>query len=72
MQTLHAVFFDIGPMEIILVLSITLFAGLVKGLVGFAMPLIMITGFATFLSLELSIVAMILSLIHISEPTRPY
>ena len=60
MQTLHAVFFDIGLMEIILVLSITLFAGLVKGLVGFAMPLIMITGFATFLSLELSIVAMII------------
>ena len=60
MQTLHAVFFDIGLMEIILVLSITLFAGLVKGLVGFAMPLIMITGFAIFLSLELSIVAMII------------
>ena len=48
-----------GLMEIILVLSITLFAGLVKGLVGFAMPLIMISGFAMFLSLELSIVAMI-------------
>ena len=60
MQTLHTVFFDMGLMEIILVLSITLFAGLVKGLVGFAMPLIMITGFATFLSLELSIVAMII------------
>ena len=60
MQTLNAFFFDMGLIEIILVLSITLFAGLVKGLVGFAMPLIMISGFAIFLSLELSIVAMII------------
>lgn len=60
MQILHTFIFDIGILEMILAISITLFAGLVKGLVGFAMPLIMISGFAIFLSLELSIVAMII------------
>ena len=44
----------------ILVLSITIFAGIIKGIVGFAMPLIMVTGFATFLPLDLAIVAMII------------
>ena len=44
----------------ILVLSITIFAGIIKGIVGFAMPLIMLTGFATFLPLDLAIVAMII------------
>ena len=45
---------------VILVLSITIFAGIIKGIVGFAMPLIMVTGFATFLPLDLAIVAMII------------
>ena len=45
---------------IILVLSITICAGIIKGIVGFAMPLIMVTGFATFLPLDLAIIAMII------------
>ncbi len=60
MQPLYITFLHMEPSEVILVVSITLFAGIIKGLVGFAMPLIMITGFAMFLSLELSIVAMII------------
>ncbi|MCC5988510.1 MAG: sulfite exporter TauE/SafE family protein [Pararhodobacter sp.] len=40
--------------------AITLFAGFVKGAVGFAMPLIMIAAFSSFMSPELALAALIL------------
>lgn len=41
-------------------LAITLFAGIVKGAVGFAMPMIMMSGFSGFLSPEMSVAGLIL------------
>ncbi|MDJ1008892.1 MAG: sulfite exporter TauE/SafE family protein [Paracoccaceae bacterium] len=42
------------------VVAIALFAGLVKGAVGFAMPMILISGLGTFLAPELALAALIL------------
>ena len=42
------------------VVAIALFAGVVKGAVGFAMPMILISGLGTFLAPEVAIAAMIL------------
>ena len=43
--------------------AVTLFAGFVKGAVGFAMPLIMIAGFSSFMSPETALAALILSVL---------
>lgn len=43
-----------------MVLAITFFAGFVKGAVGFAMPLIMISAFSSFLSPDLALAGLIL------------
>lgn len=40
--------------------AVALFAGFVKGTVGFAMPLIMISGFSTFMTPEVALAGMIL------------
>ena len=42
-----------------LAMAITLFAGVVKGAVGFAMPMIMISGFSSFLTPELALAGLI-------------
>ncbi|WP_240784179.1 hypothetical protein [Tabrizicola caldifontis] len=41
--------------EFAVALAITLFAGFVKGAVGFAMPMILISGFAVFLPQDLAL-----------------
>lgn len=41
--------------------AITLVAGLVKGAIGFAMPLIMMSGFASFMSPQLALAGLILA-----------
>lgn len=46
-----------------LAVAITLFAGFVKGAVGFAMPLIMISAFSSFMQPELALAALILSVL---------
>ena len=43
-----------------LALAITLFAGFVKGTVGFAMPMVMISGLSTFLPAEMALSGLIL------------
>ncbi|WP_432448800.1 TSUP family transporter [Aliiroseovarius marinus] len=49
------------PLEaLVLAFFVTLFAGFVKGAVGFGMPLIMISGLATFLPVEVALAALIL------------
>lgn len=48
----------LGPL--LAALSVTLFAGFVKGAVGFAMPLIMISAFSAFLPPELALAGLIL------------
>lgn len=48
------------PATLALALFVTFFAGVVKGMVGFAMPMIMISGLSSFLSPELALAALIL------------
>ena len=50
----------LDPWHFGLALLITLFAGFVKGAVGFAMPMIMISGFSSFLPPELALAGLIL------------
>ncbi|KEP69187.1 membrane protein [Thioclava dalianensis] len=46
--------------QIAVALAVTLFAGFVKGAVGFAMPMIMLSSFASFLPAELALALLIL------------
>lgn len=48
------------PSHLAAALAITLFAGFVKGAVGFAMPLILVSAFAVFLPPELALAGLIL------------
>ena len=50
----------LDPLHFALAMAITLFAGFVKGAVGFAMPMIMISGFSSFLPPELALAGLIL------------
>lgn len=54
------VFGLIDPTLWVLAIAITLLAGFVKGAVGFAMPMIMISGLGSFLSPELALAALII------------
>lgn len=47
------------PITLMLAVGVTVFAGLVKGAVGFAMPMIMISGLASFLPAEQALAALI-------------
>ena len=50
----------LAPVTLILALVVTTFAGVVKGAVGFAMPLIMISGLSTIMDPKLALAALIL------------
>jgi uncharacterized membrane protein YfcA len=50
----------LDPIHFGLALALTLFAGFVKGAVGFAMPMIMISGFSSFLPPETALAGLIL------------
>ncbi len=50
----------LDPLHFGLALAITLFAGFVKGAIGFAMPMIMISGFSSFLAPDLALAGLIL------------
>ena len=50
----------LGPSALLMAAAVALFAGLVKGVVGFAMPMIMISGLGSFLSAELALALLIL------------
>ncbi|MGR3660346.1 MAG: sulfite exporter TauE/SafE family protein [Paracoccaceae bacterium] len=54
-----AVFELIDPIFWVLAFGITLVGGFVKGAIGFAMPMIMISGFGSFLPPELALAALI-------------
>lgn len=51
--------FGYDPITIVSAAAVTLFAGVVKGAVGFAMPMIMISGIASFLPAEQALAALI-------------
>jgi len=52
--------FGIEPWAFALALGVTAFAGFVKGAVGFAMPMIMMSAFGSFLSAETALALLIL------------
>ena len=66
--------FGLDPWQFWAVFAVTTFAGFVKGAIGFAMPLIMASAFASILPAQVALAALILpvlttnlhlSLIHI-------
>ncbi|MCB2160171.1 MAG: sulfite exporter TauE/SafE family protein, partial [Rhodobacteraceae bacterium] len=50
----------LDPTFLLLAIGVTTFAGAVKGAVGFAMPMIMISGLASFMPADQALVALIL------------
>ncbi len=50
----------LSPHDLALALAVTLFAGFVKGAVGFAMPLIMMGAFSAFLPPEMALAGLVL------------
>ncbi|RAI03286.1 hypothetical protein DLJ53_01840 [Acuticoccus sediminis] len=51
---------DLAPAIWLAVIAVTTLAGFVKGTVGFAMPMVMVSGIGSFLSPELALAALIL------------
>ena len=62
----------LDPQVFAAALAITLFAGFVKGAVGFAMPLVLVSGFAMILPKELALAGLILPtvLTNVSQALR--
>ena len=52
--------FGLEIWQLVLAAAITLFAGFVKGAVGFAMPMIMMSAFGSFLHSEVALALLIL------------
>lgn len=63
---------QLSPAAFWAAMAITLFAGFVKGVAGFAMPLIMMSAFSTFLSPQLALAGLILPtlLTNVSQAFR--
>ncbi len=57
---MDALFPFLTPATLALAFAVALFAGLVKGMVGFAMPMILISGLGTFLPPEIALGGLIL------------
>lgn len=57
---METVFGLMDPVLWLFVIAVTLLAGFVKGAVGFAMPMIMISGIGSFLSPELALASLII------------
>jgi len=58
---MDATVFGLTPLIFALATAVTLFAGFVKGAVGFAMPMIMISGLSTFMPAPTALAALILA-----------
>ena len=51
---------DIGTHALLIALAVTFFAGFVKGAIGFAMPLIMMGAFSSFLPVDMALAGLVL------------
>jgi len=58
---MDSLFLLISPFQLIAAVGVALFAGVIKGLVGFGMPMILISGLSVFLSPELALAGLILA-----------
>lgn len=54
---------DLGLVTMVLALCVTLLAGVVKGAVGFAMPLIMVSGLSSIMDPKLALAALIIPVV---------
>ncbi len=54
---------DLWPTTIALAISITIVAGVIKGAIGFAMPLIMVSALSSFVDPKIAIAAIILPIV---------
>ena len=54
------IFGDLGPFAVALAICIGVLAGFVKGVVGFAMPMVLISGLSSIMAPELALAALIL------------
>ncbi len=52
---------DLGTLTVVAALALGLLAGVVKGMTGFAMPMILVSGLGSFLSPELALAGVIIS-----------
>ena len=59
-RAMDALFPFLTPLSFVLALGIAFCAGFVKGVVGFAMPLVFVSGLTTFMSAELALAGLIL------------
>lgn len=57
---MDSVFSALGPGAVALALGIALVAGVIKGMVGFAMPMILVSGLGMFVAPELALAGLIL------------
>lgn len=57
---MNTLFAFLDPFQLALALAIATLAGVVKGMVGFAMPMILVSGLGTFLPPELALAGLIL------------
>lgn len=64
--------FGLPPVLFAIAFAVTLFAGFVKGAVGFAMPMIMISGLSSFLPAPIALAALIFStvLMNVAQAFR--
>jgi len=60
MELILGITIPVGPLALVFILAVGLCAGLVKGIVGFAMPMIIISGASTVVSPELALATLIL------------
>lgn len=54
------IFSIVSPGQLVAALAVTFLAGLIKGALGFAMPMIMISGLSSFLPVELALAGLIM------------
>ncbi len=54
---------DLWPTTIVLAIAITIVAGVIKGAIGFAMPLIMVSALSSFVDPKIAIAAIILPIV---------
>ncbi|MCZ4272392.1 sulfite exporter TauE/SafE family protein [Maritalea porphyrae] len=57
------ILFELGPITVAIALGITIVAGVVKGAIGFAMPLIIVSVLSSFIDPKLAIAAIILPIV---------
>ena len=60
MSWIMEIFAFLDPTEMLIALAVAALAGFIKGVVGFAMPMILVSGLSTFLAPELALAGLIL------------